>query len=466
MKSGLNFLAAARQYEIEELEQFADSSGLAHVIGQLVHELQRERGASNVFLASQGTLFAEQRRQLVQASDGCIRATRDFLERLEPQPGFPGSRARLFSCIAHAVHGLDTLPPLRRRIEALDISAPELIGAYNQRIAHLLAVVFEAADSATDPDLSRLLVAYFNLMQGKENAGQERAAGAAILGYGHATTSQQQQMLDLIDGQERCLRVFVHFAAPAAQQRWQDLQSSDNTAELERLRRIICTTLVPGKGAPPGASASSLSMIWYECCTRRIDAMKEVEDLLAGQLASLCRQKIDQARQELARYAHMLQALSQQWPATAPVALPASAAAAAPAPEHSLPQAGTTASAQSDQTLLAALFDGSSAPLGSGPQAQATRQLHGYGPHIERAIMDIMHEQSERLQSMADELSKAREALHERKLIERAKGLLMAHRQLTEEAAYRAMRQMAMEQNRRLIDVAQSVLSLESYLSR
>ena len=47
-----------------------------------------------------------------------------------------------------------------------------------------LTVVFEAADSACDPDIARKLVALFHFMQGKELAGQERATGAAVFASG------------------------------------------------------------------------------------------------------------------------------------------------------------------------------------------------------------------------------------------------------------------------------------------
>ena len=63
MKSGLSFLVAARQCEIGDLEQLAQTSELVGVIGRFTHALQRERGLSNVFLASHGERFAIQREQ-------------------------------------------------------------------------------------------------------------------------------------------------------------------------------------------------------------------------------------------------------------------------------------------------------------------------------------------------------------------------------------------------------------------
>ncbi|MNW02632.1 Nitrate regulatory protein [compost metagenome] len=64
-----------------------------------------------------------------------------------------------------------------------------------------------------------------------------------------------------------------------------------------------------------------------------------------------------------------------------------------------------------------------------------------------------------RLQDMQAEIDKARATLQERKTIERAKGVLMNYRQLSEGDAYKLIRQTAMNQNRRMLDVADAILS-------
>ena len=76
----------------------------------------------------------------------------------------------------------------------------------------------------------------------------------------------------------------------------------------------------------------------------------------------------------------------------------------------------------------------------------------------------MVQDQAQRLQAMSDELQTVRAALNERKLVERAKRLLMATRKLSEEDAHKMLRQTAMSQNRRLVDVAQTVLSMADYL--
>jgi AmiR/NasT family two-component response regulator len=65
---------------------------------------------------------------------------------------------------------------------------------------------------------------------------------------------------------------------------------------------------------------------------------------------------------------------------------------------------------------------------------------------------------------MEAELDTARASLLERKVIERAKGLLMAHRRLSEDEAHKLMRDTAMQQGKKMLDVAQAILSMAHVL--
>jgi response regulator NasT len=63
-------------------------------------------------------------------------------------------------------------------------------------------------------------------------------------------------------------------------------------------------------------------------------------------------------------------------------------------------------------------------------------------------------------QTLRDELDRTRSSLRERKLVDRAKGILMNKRHWSEEQAYRALQKMAMDQNRRLADVAERLIEM------
>jgi hypothetical protein len=244
MKSGLSFLIAARRCEIDELDQLARTSALVSAIGRLVHALQRERGMSNVFLATRGSRFADQRGPQIAECLALEQEARAGFDRLEAESR-TGNGARLFSRIAWVLPGLDALPALRKRIDALELKPAQAVAAFAKLIAGLLSVVFEAADGAADPEISRLLVALFNFMQGKEFAGQERAFGAAALAMGRSDEAQRLQWLHLIESQERCFQVFTDFSGDAVLALWRDCQPDAMLAELERLRRRGTTSARP-----------------------------------------------------------------------------------------------------------------------------------------------------------------------------------------------------------------------------
>ena len=82
--------------------------------------------------------------------------------------------------------------------------------------------------------------------------------------------------------------------------------------------------------------------------------------------------------------------------------------------------------------------------------------------YLTHSVIELLQVQSQRLANMESELSSARRALNERKIIERAKGILMARFNLAEDEAYKKMRTTAMQQNRRLVEVAEAALSLDS----
>ncbi len=66
---------------------------------------------------------------------------------------------------------------------------------------------------------------------------------------------------------------------------------------------------------------------------------------------------------------------------------------------------------------------------------------------------------------MRTELEQARSQLADRKIVERAKGILMQKRGMSEDEAYKALRKLAMDRNKRLIDIAESVIAAAELLA-
>ncbi len=82
-----------------------------------------------------------------------------------------------------------------------------------------------------------------------------------------------------------------------------------------------------------------------------------------------------------------------------------------------------------------------------------------------RPIVDMALARFEQWQAMRQELDQAHASLAERKIVERAKGIIMKQRQCSEEDAYRLLRKTAMDRNMRLPLVAESVLAMADLLT-
>lgn len=81
-----------------------------------------------------------------------------------------------------------------------------------------------------------------------------------------------------------------------------------------------------------------------------------------------------------------------------------------------------------------------------------------------KPILDMAISRFNAFNRLTRELQDARTELADRKIIDRAKGILMNARKLDEESAYRLLRKTAMNENRRLADVARGLVSAHSLL--
>ena len=79
-------------------------------------------------------------------------------------------------------------------------------------------------------------------------------------------------------------------------------------------------------------------------------------------------------------------------------------------------------------------------------------------------ILDLCISRFNSFARLRDELERTRTALEERKVIDRAKGILMKARNLSEETAYALLRKTAMNENKKIAEVAQSVVTAAELL--
>jgi response regulator NasT len=88
----------------------------------------------------------------------------------------------------------------------------------------------------------------------------------------------------------------------------------------------------------------------------------------------------------------------------------------------------------------------------------------GLQPERVKPVLDVALARFRRERKLLDELSETRQKLAERKVVERAKGLLMTRYRLSEEEAWQRLRSMAMNKKLKLAEIAQRILDVEDLL--
>lgn len=134
-------------------------------------------------------------------------------------------------------------------------------------------------------------------------------------------------------------------------------------------------------------------------------------------------------------------------------------------PDDRLFKALVTAQSATPMPLVLFAADESSATIARAVQAGVSAYvLDGVEPQRVRSILEAAMARFRQFKALADELHRARSQLAERKLIERAKGIVMAQRALTEDQAYKLLRKTAMDRNKRMAEIAESIIAASELL--
>ncbi|EJK2098994.1 nitrate- and nitrite sensing domain-containing protein [Vibrio cholerae] len=413
------FLLVAKQAEINALEQLSANCLLVTGISELVHQLQRERGISNIFLASGCELFAQQRQQQLLQTTIAEQQLRTQLTQQYLQAKDLCNNSRLLNGIALALLGLDKLAALREQISKQQLMPSQSTEAYSSLIATWLVVVQDSTDLVCDADITRLLVALFNLLQIKEYAGQERAWGAIGLASGRLTTTLGERLLLLQQAQQQSSVVFLEFASEEQQLQWHQQEQGLATKQLQQLRTLM--QQLSGTTMPVPA----VSDLWYQFATERMDEMHLLQIKVTAQLQKLTFVTVSAAQQQLQCNPAKLPQLSEQ-----PMNLRVNIVI---------------------DPFIQGMCGFSATPL-------LADHLSINAPN--RSFYQLLSEQAQHIRMIQTELAETRQVMSEQKLIDRAKLLLMQYKNLSEAQAYRQLQQSAMKQRSSIADVADAVIKL------
>jgi len=214
--------------KIQELSHFSALSSA------LVHELQKERGASAGFLGSEGKRFGSELVAQRQSTDRKLEVFQIHMKDFD----LSTFRAPFRQYVTAAQRSLQRLMEIRQSVLAQRIPVREALTYYTQQNASLLDAITQVALESHDVELSNELVAYSGFLKAKERAGIERAVLSSVFAKGHFEGEMFQRFTSIIAQQVAFLEVFKSYASKEELIFYEKIMNHPVVAQVEKYRQI------------------------------------------------------------------------------------------------------------------------------------------------------------------------------------------------------------------------------------
>jgi signal transduction histidine kinase len=293
---------------VGEMKQIEQLTKLTIQITALVHETQRERGKTSVYMYSQGTRFSDELHTQYQITDKLHgRVTRLLIAFNDKDSGI-----NLHVLLKDVIKNLKQISVVRRDVLALKIPMLIAIDYYSDLNAKFLKIISVLPTLSDDSSISRLSHSYLNILKGKEKAGLERAVISGILTADQFSANLYLKAISVSAQQQMYFDSFSLSALPHYLALFEKAELSNDSQQVSAIRQYVHQQIFQSKPkdvinnlrtitANNTLKPSSLSVEfqpnisqWFTHSTNRMNALKRIEDAIALDLLAHTQQaKVD-----------------------------------------------------------------------------------------------------------------------------------------------------------------------------
>lgn len=266
--SGLNLTESYS--DLRHMEEVETASLAVQKITALVSALQRERGASGLFLGGQTGSVQESLSEFRQEVDDAASAIRGDLTLADVQ-------------LYKAIQAISDLDVLRDQIDQFVITSLESGKRYNEIIKSLIGFGHKIVAGVSESSLSPVLQSLGQLVEMKERAGRERAILAVVFSRDRLDSDSLLNFVHNLGEFEAYSEEFHRVALPQFARLLDEKMQHSSALEVARLQKIVLKVSV-GEGL--GVNSDS----WFQTATSRIDLLAELERALMRQVGILATQ--------------------------------------------------------------------------------------------------------------------------------------------------------------------------------
>ena len=262
---------------------------LTDKLGDVIHDVQVERGMSAGFLASKGEKFSTELKAQRLVTDKGIAEFKAFVEQNSVVlAGAAGVKASVEAANAD----LGKLAKTRETISALGINPKESFAFYTGTVASLMGVVERVVAASNHPEIVRKAGAYLAFLQGKEQAGRERATLNGVFSADSFDRENYPRLLAIMASQDVYFKSFQSSATEEMKRSLQEVNASDVAREVDAMRKVALDKAQEGKfGIEPAK--------WFGASTKKINALMDAEDKIGEDIMNHASKLFVEARNAL-----------------------------------------------------------------------------------------------------------------------------------------------------------------------
>ncbi len=270
----LGLLKKTENYIVKELRiknsSTAKSVKIATAISNLVHETQKERGATAGFVGSKGKKFTKRLQAQRLDTDVKLKIMKKTLKKLGV--GTLNSEAKAY--LRKGIHELSKLNTIRDGASTLSMGGAKVIGYYTNMHAIFINMIGAVAKNAKTANEARDLLAWYNFIMSKERAGIERAVMSNTFARNKFLPGMKKKFTKLVTEQDAYLVSFEKSANPKMISFYNKTVSGKYIDEVNRMRKIAFDAKSIG-----GFNINYKH--WFDTITIKINLLKKIDDKLS-----------------------------------------------------------------------------------------------------------------------------------------------------------------------------------------